>query len=570
MKKKGKRKKSKSIGGKIFATTVTVTIIAMIALLSINKLMFNNILNSIEEDILKMGKNVKGAISTADIEVVLKNKTIGSYDYKKLKSDLVNGKSNENINYAAILTKDSNGDCEILIDSENNLLSFGKKIKITKEVDKAFNGEIVSYEVTDKDKTSIKAYYPIKSSNGEISSVLEINSDVTNIINIKNTILIQLTILSISLIVIYAIMSLLISKSINKKVREVTNSLVTISEGDLTNNINIKGNDEINLIANYINKLQDKISIMIEKIMISSEKEIKNIEKLSASSKEMAAASEEVTATIQEIDSNIIIQNEDTKRINSLLNGFGNLIEEVKISVNEINNLLVSINKQLELNNKSLIELQVSKNDIQGSSLKMNEKLEGLHNSLGKIKDITTFIDSIADQTNLLALNAAIEAARVGESGIGFTVVANEIRKLAEEVKNSSVDINNLLINVIHGENEVRDLSLTVNDKLFNQFEVIENSIIAFKEIVNKIVDLFPKIVNVNNEMDSVLVEKEIIFKSIEKSSNLLDEISCSSEEIKNFSEELSIMAQGIAEVGEELNSNTSEMDSEINKFVVK
>lgn len=571
MKKKDKNKKikSESIGRKIFTTTVTVTVIAMIILLSINILMFRNILNSIEKDILIMGKNVRGSISTGDIEEVLKNKTTGSYDYKKLKSDLLNGKSNEDVNYASILIKDSNGEGEILIDTENNLLSFGKKIKLSDEANKAFNGDIVSYKSTEKNKTNIKAYYPINSSNGEIKAILEIDSDVTNIISIKNTILLQLGILSLFLIIIYTIMSLLISKSINKKVKKVIDSLVTISNGDLTSKILINGNDEINLIASYINILQDKISAMINKIMISSEKEISNIDVLSNSSKEMAASSEEVTATIQEIDSNIFIQNEDTKRINNLLNGFGKLIEKVKSSIAEINNLLISINKQLDTNNKSLIELQLSKSDIEESSLNMYEKLGGLHNSLGRIKDITTFIDSIADQTNLLALNAAIEAARVGESGKGFAVVANEIRKLAEEVKNSSLDINKLLGNVISEGNNVTELSLVVNGKLNNQFEVIDASIISFKEIVNRIVELFPKIVSVNNEMDNVLGEKEIIINSVEKASDLLEEISLSSEEIKNFSEELSVMAQGIAEVGEKLSSNTNEMNEEIKKFKV-
>ncbi len=565
-----KKSRTKTIGKKIFSATVTVTVVAMIALLAINVLMFNRILNSIEGDILTKGKNVRGAISTADIEAVVKDRTTGSYDYKKLKSDLINGKSNENINYAAVLIKNDSKNVEVISDTENNSLNFGKKRPLTNELNKALNGEVVSQTVKDKNATNIIVYYPIKVANNEINTVLEIKSDVTNIVKIKEVILLQLAILSIILLIIYAVMSWIISKSINRNVKTVINSLVTISDGNLTSKINIKGEDEIAVIAIYINKLQEKITQVIKKIMDSSEKGLNNIEILSTSSKEMAAASEEVTATLQEIDSNIFIQNEDTKKINRLLDGFGNLIEKVKISMNEINDLLVSINQKLDLNNKSLIMLQNSKSDIENSTYNMSEKLEGLDSSLSKIKDITTFIDSIADQTNLLALNAAIEAARVGESGKGFAVVANEIRKLAEEVKNSSLDINNLLVNVINEGNEVKDISLIMNNKLVNQFEVIDNSIISFKEIVNRIVKLIPEISNVNSEMDSVLEEKEVIFDAIDKASKLLDEISHSSEEIKNFSEELNIMAQGISEVGEELSSNTNEMNREINKFKIK
>lgn len=565
-----KKSRTKTIGKKIFSATVTVTVVAMIALLAINVLMFNRILNSIEGDILTKGKNVRGAISTADIEAVVKDRTTGSYDYKKLKSDLINGKSNENINYAAVLIKNDSKNIEVISDTENNSLNFGKKRPLTNELNKALNGEVVSQTVKDKNATNIIVYYPIKVANNEINTVLEIKSDVTNIVKIKEVILLQLAILSIILLIIYAVMSWIISKSINRNVKTVINSLVTISDGNLTSKINIKGEDEIAVIAIYINKLQEKITQVIKKIMDSSEKGLNNIKILSTSSKEMAAASEEVTATLQEIDSNIFIQNEDTKKINRLLDGFGNLIEKVKISMNEINDLLVSINQKLDLNNKSLIMLQNSKSDIENSTYNMSEKLEGLDSSLSKIKDITTFIDSIADQTNLLALNAAIEAARVGESGKGFAVVANEIRKLAEEVKNSSLDINNLLVNVINEGNEVKDISLIMNNKLVNQFEVIDNSIISFKEIVNRIVKLIPEISNVNSEMDSVLEEKEVIFDAIDKASKLLDEISHSSEEIKNFSEELNIMAQGISEVGEELSSNTNEMNREINKFKIK
>lgn len=569
-KKINKSKKMNTIGKKIFSITVSVTIIAMLILLSINVLIFRNLLNSIEKDVLSKGKNIKGSISTADIDTVIKDRATGSYDYKKLKSDLSNARSNENIIYASILTKGNEEKVEIIVDTANNLLNFSKKVESTTAIKDSFNGEIISTQFKDKDKTLIKAYYPIKDMNGKITALLEISEDITNIISARDVILVQLGVLSIILIIVYGIVSFILSTNINKNVRTVINGLITISDGDLTKVVEVKSNDEIKLIGNYINDLQLKISAMIDKILYLSNKELTDIEKLSQSSKEMAASSQEVTATIQEVDSNIYIQNEGAKEISNLLNGFEISIQEVKSLINETNHLLNNVNRQLSTNKEDLVMLKDSKTDIQNYSSYMNNELGELYYSLEKIKDIAIFIDSIADQTNLLALNASIEAARVGEAGRGFAVVANEIRKLAEEVKNSSLNIDNLLTTVIKEGNDVKNTSEIMNEKLSNQYGVIDKSILSFKEIVDQIIEIIPKMTDVNNKMDMVSSEKNMIIDSIEKSIVLLEEISHSSEEIKSFSEELSSMAQGVAEVGEELNASTNEKNMEINKFRIK
>ncbi len=563
------KKLKKTMGKKIFNITVGVTVIAMSIFIISNIFMFRNILNSIEEKSISKGKYIKGSVSSGDIISIIKDKTPGTYDYKKIKNDLTNAKGNEDISDARILLK-SNNMAEILVDTENNLLSFGKQFEIDSTLEEAFNGEIVSNQVREDKTTFIKIYYPMNDSSNKVIAVLEVSDDITSIIDAREKIILQTSILATILIVLYGIMSFVLSKNINKNVNKVIEGLVVMSKGDLTKAIHVDGKDEIQLIAFYINDLRLKISEMIDKIKDMSNSEIKVVEELSTSSKNVAESSSEVSANIQEINSNLFIQNEDMREITDLLNGFEYSIQDVGMVINEADGLLVEINNKLKNSNEDLINLQDSKKDIENSSYYLNNKLTNLYNSLEKIKNIAVLIDGIADQTNLLALNAAIEAARVGESGKGFAVVANEIRNLAEEVKSSSLDIDKLLITLISEKNDVEETSKVMQKKLSNQFEVIDRSTYSFKDIIHRIIEVMPKMKTVNTKMNLVTEEKNNIAVSIEKSKKLLEEIANSVEGISDFTAELNQIANEVAEVGNKLSLNTKERGIEINKFRIK
>ena len=563
------KKLKKTMGKKIFNITVGVTVIAMSIFIISNIFMFRNILNSIEEKSISKGKYIKGSVSSGDIISIIKDKTPGTYDYKKIKNDLTNAKGNEDISDARILLK-SNNMAEILVDTENNLLSFGKQFEIDSTLEEAFNGEIVSNQVREDKTTFIKIYYPMNDSSNKVIAVLEVSDDITSIIDAREKIILQTSILATILIVLYGIMSFVLSKNINKNVNKVIEGLVVMSKGDLTKAIHVDGKDEIQLIAFYINDLRLKISEMIDKIKDMSNSEIKVVEELSTSSKNVAESSSEVSANIQEINSNLFIQNEDMREITDLLNGFEYSIQDVGMVINEADGLLVEINNKLKNSNEDLINLQDSKKDIENSSYYLNNKLTNLYNSLEKIKNIAVLIDGIADQTNLLALNASIEAARVGESGKGFAVVANEIRNLAEEVKSSSLDIDKLLITLISEKNDVEETSKVMQKKLSNQFEVIDRSTYSFKDIIHRIIEVMPKMKTVNTKMNLVTEEKNNIAVSIEKSKKLLEEIANSVEGISDFTAELNQIANEVAEVGNKLSLNTKERGIEINKFRIK
>ncbi len=184
--------------------------------------------------------------------------------------------------------------------------------------------------------------------------------------------------------------------------------------------------------------------------------------------------------------------------------------------------------------------------------------IESMQANIEEVDKISVLINGIAEQTNLLALNAAIEAARAGESGRGFSVVAEEIRALSEQTKESSVNINKLVGNVLgNSKNLVSKTSDMVKD-IEEQNNTIYTSTSAFKDISKLIIasafkDISKLIIDMNPAMNS-------LEKSSKEVSNKSDHII---EKIKNISE----TSEEIVALSEEINSASEEMDSS-SKFV--
>lgn len=318
------------------------------------------------------------------------------------------------------------------------------------------------------------------------------------------------TFVSILWVLCLFIYSVLLGKNIINNIALITESLKSFSEGnaDLTNRVSYKKNDELGELASsfddFVVQLQSIISEVIaasisleeisKELIASTKKSNEENNKQNESVQDSTAAVRELLTCVEYITESSTKASELAK-IATFSAESGNTYAQT--SVEYINNL----SKDIKMTSNNVDQLKIQINNVNG---------------------ILNTIQSIAEQTNLLALNAAIEAARAGEQGRGFAVVADEVRSLANRTHDSTLEIQNLLNELILSSNIVVNSMKNSADVTVKTVETSESSgqnLIEIKSIVNDMLML-------NTQVTSAAEEQSATCKSIDNTINLVSELS--------------------------------------------
>lgn len=405
---------------------------------------------------------------------------------------------------------------------------------------------------------------------GHLKELIDLNISLANTSNIESEELYSsartFTLVIIVLSVLLNIgLGLVISRLISKPLKEVSELVEKVSNGDLTETTAIDTKDEIGDLARSINNMVNSLSTTVDGILQSAESVSASAQEISATTEEVASSastqanhSQQITGVFQEIVKGADSQANDAQRMKELFEELNNAIDSVAKNADETAILSESLTKI------ATDGTEVVQDSIEGMK-NISTQMSLLEKDSNRIDDIIKVIDNIASQTNLLALNAAIEAARAGEHGKGFAVVADEVRKLAEQSSDATKEITSI-IKLIQ-ENTSRSVTAVIEgvestkrtgDAFTEITEMLSQANGKTLEIASASAQQSAQSSNVLNAIESIAAASAQQSAQSLEIMSAVESIAATSEEVAAASEETAATTQSLANLAEDLNQSIS------------
>ncbi|BAQ10665.1 methyl-accepting chemotaxis protein [Bacillus sp. OxB-1] len=378
-----------------------------------------------------------------------------------------------------------------------------------------------------------------------------------------------ITVMIIAFVLGLAIASV-IGRHISRPLRHLKAAASSIAEGDLTvADIELKSKDEVKDLALSFNTMKGNLRSLIEDVNDNTLQVTAAAQQLAASTEEVSRASHEVTANTEQISSGIQVSAKAAQESSVAMEETATGVQRIAESVQTLIVEAQSMEQLAATSETSVKEAKDQMDRIFESSNETNQLIKQLSRQVSEIETITQVITDITEQTNLLALNAAIEAARAGEHGKGFAVVADEVRKLAEQSKTSASEIVNLIGEIQQDAQQVEQSVAGSMENVEQGVQVIDDAAHAFHNIIVAVQSMGGQIMDISSATEEISASAEEVSASIQEIASQATVVSSQTEQNTAAVEEQMASLEEINSVSYELDRQAVKLQQMIQRFQV-
>ena len=414
------------------------------------------------------------------------------------------------------------------------------------------------------------AYMPLKGADGKVVGMLFSGIRKVKVEEIQKHFIMSITIATIILIVVAGALAWLGVGKVLAPLEEVSQRLITIGGGDFRgDDLEVQSSDEVGELADAANHLKGSLRKLMKDVASSAEQ-------LAAASEELTASASDTTKGVTQVANTVIRMAEGANEQSTELDG---VVEQTDGMTNEMQNLFDAsqeMKKAAQSSREGAEQGRAAVNEAVGSMDQMATQMVEASKVVGtlgerskEIGQIVETISNIADQTNLLALNAAIEAARAGEAGRGFSVVAEEVRKLAEQSGEAASNIAGLIGGIQSDTDAAVAAMERQNVSVQESSAVVNRAGEAFAKIDGLVNELYGHIQTSIESINHATASSEHVTESVQKVRAVANNVTMEAQNVSASTEEQSSVMHEITDAAQSLAVMAQKLQEEIAQFKV-
>ncbi len=371
-------------------------------------------------------------------------------------------------------------------------------------------------------------------------------------------------------VVIAGIIGSVITAGIQRNMKKISRSFGKVAEGDLTVQVKASGKDEFRGLAASASNMIDKNKKLVAKVTDATAQLEDSAKAVKTASEVISGYSEKIAVSISGINKGMEKQSSHAQICVDQTNALSDEIGDVKGIIEKVE-YLVSETEEMIGQGMSMVQVLSRRAEETTEITSMvGQSIETLEQESSVIGSFVGTIADIARQTNLLSLNASIEAARAGEAGRGFGVVAEEIRKLADDSAGAAGEIKNNMENVTKQTKGSAENARKAEQMVALQTQSVSEVTTLFKDMSSHMSGLISGLKEIASSMEEADEKREETLGSVHNISDIIEDTACSTQEVNKVILRLSESVENLNKISVTLDQNMGELKTEISLFKIK